>query len=204
MTRSEYAEAAPRPPDGEIDLREIVPGDGPVELDIGFGRGLSMLSRAQAAPESRIIGLEIKSKLAVTAARRCARLELHRVRIWAADVREVLARVRRVPSVDRAFIHFPDPWWKKRHQKRLVVVPETLDALAEILKPEGDLYIQTDVYDRAQRYVDDLRESGRFVLRGDGDFVDENPFGSISNRERRSALDGLPIFRIHAIRRDSV
>lgn len=195
-----YREFTPRAPEGDVDLEALLPGDGPIEIDIGFGRGHSVFERAKLAPESRILGVEIKAKWAHKVDERRKRLGLDRVRIVSEDIRELLPRCGPKGSVTRAFVHFPDPWWKKRHQERFVVGEPFLDAIAELLKPGGELFVQTDVEDRAIRYRDLIAAHSAFALEGDDGFIDENPFGARSNREVRADEDGLPVHRILARR----
>ena len=98
-------------------------------------------------------------------------------------------------------MNFPDPWWKKRHAKRRVLSDELLAELARLLRPGGELFVQTDVEDRAAEYVAALRAQGAFHLAGEGGFVSENPYRARSNREKRALADGLPIYRVLAHRR---
>jgi tRNA (guanine-N7-)-methyltransferase len=126
-------------------------------------------------------------------------LGLSNVRVFGADAREVLPRLMPEASLARVFIHFPDPWWKKRHEKRRLRGPGTFDPLARLLRPGGQLFIQTDVEDRAQTFLEDVREHGGFHVPDSG-FVDHNPFQARSNREKRAIADGLPIYRILATR----
>lgn len=195
-----YREIAPQPAEGAIDLDALVPGSGELEVDVGFGRGTSVLERAAAAPDARIVGIEIKAKWSFKVDERRKRLGLDRVRILCGDAREILARAGPDGAVSRVFVHFPDPWWKKRHRKRRVLGDDILDTFARLLRPGGQLYIQTDVEDRAQDYVALLRAHARFELEGEGGFVPENPFGARSNREKRADEDGLPVYRILATR----
>ncbi len=196
-----YDTMAPRAPEGPFVLGALVPGEGPLELDIGFGRGLSLFERAAAAPESRIVGIEIKAKWAYKVAQRLERHGLSgRVAVLCGDVRELLARAEPAGSVARAFVHFPDPWWKKRHAHRMVVGMALLDALARLLAPGGEVFVQTDVEERAQAYVEALAAHPEFELAGEGGFVRENPFGARSNREKRADEDGLPVYRVIARR----
>ena len=115
-----YREHAPRAPEGRFSLEEQVEGDGPIELDIGFGRGMSLFERAAAAPDSRIIGIEVKTKLACKVDERLRKHDLRNVAIFCGDAREILKRAEPSGSVERVSLHFPDPWWKKRHDKRRV------------------------------------------------------------------------------------
>ncbi len=200
--RVRYDLMAPRPADGPIDLEALFEGErGAIELDIGFGRGASVFERAAAAPGSRILGIEIKTKWVYKVDERRKRLGLNKIRVFAADVRTLLPRLGPDGSVARAFVHFPDPWWKKRHRHRLVVGSGVLEQLARLLAPGGDLYVQTDVEERALEYVAAIRDNPHFVLASEDGFVTSNPFGARSNRERRADDDGLPVYRILAHRR---
>ncbi len=195
-----YREQAPRAPEGPFSLQTLIEGTGPIELDIGFGRGLSLFERAEAAPESRIVGIEVKTKLAYKAAERIERRGLRHVAVLCGDAREILKRAGPERSVRRAALHFPDPWWKKRHGKRRVVGPALLTELARLMVPGGEIFVQTDVEDRAAQYVEALRETPGFTLASPTGYVDDNPFRARSNRERRAIEDGLPVWRILAER----
>ena len=192
-----YGAMAARPPaDGHVVLDTLVPGTGDLELEIGFGRGRFLLERARAAPESRVLGLEIKAKLAFHVAARLEREALHNARAYCADARELLARSGPDGSVARAFLHFPDPWWKKRHAKRRVVDAGMTAALARLLRARGELFVQTDVEERALEMEAELAREPRFSV----ERVETNPYGARSNREARAEEDGLPIHRLLARR----
>jgi tRNA (guanine-N7-)-methyltransferase len=196
-----YREHAPRAPEGRFLLEALVEGEGPIELDIGFGRGLSLFERAALAPESRIIGIEVKTKLAYKANERIRKRGLSNVAILCGDAREILKRAEPSGSVRRVSLHFPDPWWKKRHDKRRVIGDALLVELSRLMKPGGALFIQTDVEHRAEQYVAQLRARPDFLLASESGYVDENPFGARSNREKRAIEDGLPVWRIVGNRR---
>src|SRR5262249_14735650 len=108
-----YVALAPAAPDGPLDLAVLLPGNGDVQIEIGFGRGQFLIQRAQAAPGSRILGIEVKRKWSYLVEQRCQKLGLSQVRVFGADARDVLARLGPEASVARVFMHFPDPWWKK-------------------------------------------------------------------------------------------
>jgi tRNA (guanine-N7-)-methyltransferase len=198
--RWRYRAGAPRAPEGCFSLGELIEGSGPVELDIGFGRGLSLFERAAAAPESRIIGIEVKTKLAYKVNERLQKHDLRNVAILCGDAREILKRAEPAGSLQRVALHFPDPWWKKRHDKRRVIGEALLTELARLLTPGGELFIQTDVEHRAEQYVAQLQETAGFTLASDSGYVEVNPFDARSNREKRAIEDGLPVWRILATR----
>jgi tRNA (guanine-N7-)-methyltransferase len=184
-----------------IDPRTLVrSGGAPVELEIGPGRGGFLFERLSAEPTVCVIGLEIRLKWATVVDRRLHDLNLsERGRVFAEDARSA---VRRFPAgcLSAVFVHFPDPWWKKRHNKRLVLGRPLLEELARTLCAGGHLFVQTDVEERAVQYEQLLESAPAFAPFGTTARVEENPFRARSPREHRAIADGLPIYRLHVRR----
>jgi len=184
-----------------IDPRLLVGAGAPVELEIGPGRGGFMLERVALDANVRIVGLEVKRKWATIVDQKLKALgHGGRARVFAEDARDALPRFV-AGTVATVFVHFPDPWWKKRHHKRLVLAAPLLDELARILTPGGEVFVQTDVEERADRYQALFDAHAAFEPLGPEPRVAENPFSARSPRERRALLDGLPILRLHYRRR---
>jgi tRNA (guanine-N7-)-methyltransferase len=194
-----YRALAPEPPEGPLPLASMLPGDGEIELEIGFGHGLFLYERAQARPDVRLVGIEVKRKWSYLVAQRCAARGLANVTVWAADARGVLPRLD-AGSVSRLFMHFPDPWWKKRHSKRSLVGSSLLSEIARVLRPGGEFFLQTDVATRAAHHIEALLADERFELGGEAGYLDANPYQARSNREARANEDGLPVYRTLARR----
>lgn len=192
-----YGTMAARLPEGDVDVTALIPGKGDLELEIGFGRGAFLFERAVAAPASRILGIEIKAKWAHLVEERRKRLGLANVRAYGGDAREILPRLRPDGSLARVFVHFPDPWWKKRHAKRRVVDPDLLAQVGRLLRSGGELFVQTDVEERADELLASLHLHPQFSA----ERVDSNAYRARSNREARAEADGLPVYRILARRR---
>jgi tRNA (guanine-N7-)-methyltransferase len=194
-----YRALAPRAPESGLVLTEVFASSAEIEMEIGFGRGMFLLQRAARVPASGMLGIEIKDKLAVRVAERVARRGLERVRVLAGDARAIVAKLGPDAALARVFMHFPDPWWKKRHAKRRLLDSALLDQLARLLRPGGELFVQTDVEERAEVFLSEVKQHSAFLLEGDG-YIAENPFGAVSNREARAIQDGLPIYRLLARR----
>jgi len=201
-----YQALAPAPPEGDLRLSQLWPAADAAstpcdfELEIGCGRGMFLLERAEVAPESRILGIEIKRKWAYLVSQRAERLGLSNVRVFGADALDVLAKITEDACLARIFMHFPDPWWKERHAKRRLRGSSLFDPAARLLRPGGEFFVQTDVEDRAAVLLDDLRNHGAFSV-PDAGYVADNPYGARSNREKRAITDGLPVYRILVVRR---
>lgn len=200
-----YRDAARLPDQPEVRLDDVLgASDGPLELEIGPGRGAFLEERAAAAPSSRIVGLEIRLKYAKLVDDKLRARGLgERVRCFNGDAREVLPRLRPDGCLSMVFFHFPDPWWKKRHEKRLVLVDGTLAECARLLAPGGHVFVQTDVEERAAQYEEALAQTPGLAPAGDhpgSARLAENPYGARSNREHNAIRDGLPVYRVRFVR----
>jgi tRNA (guanine-N7-)-methyltransferase len=195
-----YAHAARFPGEGDVDINSLMPGQGAIEIEIGPGRGGFLFERAAAAPDRRLLGIEIRMKWSAIVDERLGKQGLgSRARVLNADAREALARLRPDGSIETFFLHFPDPWWKKRHTKRLVMNPELLHEVARLLRPGGEFYVQTDVEERAAEYEAQIGAHDAFEPAGDVEGsarLEENPYGARSPREHRAIIDGLPVTRL--------
>ena len=189
---------APRLPEGDlVDLDALVPGEGGVFLEVGPGRGGFALGYAALHPETRFVALEIRRKLAAQLDERLQKKGFTKARCYAEDAGLALPRLRPDGCVLGAAVHFPDPWWKKRHAKRLVVQDSFVAELARLMAPGALLLVQTDVEDRAVAYFERLAACAALENTVEGMFVAESPFAPArSNREARALADGLPIHRM--------
>lgn len=199
-----YAHAAqlpaPTPESTTVELASILPGEGPIEIEIGPGRGGFVFERLAADPEVRLLGLEVRLKWAHLVDERLRKQGLGaRARVLAEDAKVALPRLVPDGSVRAVFVHFPDPWWKKRHAKRLVVGDLLLREVVRLLQPGGELFVQTDVEERAVQYATEVAKVDALDPAGDGPgsiALAENPYGARSPREHKAIADGLPVHRM--------
>jgi tRNA (guanine-N7-)-methyltransferase len=131
-------------------------GNGhPVELEVGFGKGLFLLTTALAHPEVNFVGVEIVRKYQLFTATRMAKRSLHNVRLAWGDARLFLRDYVPASSLRAVHVYFPDPWWKQRHHKRRVFTLEFAALCQRALRPGGRLYTATDV----EEYFGLMREA---------------------------------------------
>jgi tRNA (guanine-N7-)-methyltransferase len=188
-------------PEGPIDLTALLPANTPRELEIGFGRARFLLDRAALVPDVQLLGIETRRKWVHRAAERATRRRLKNVVVRHGDARAALARMAPDAALVRVFVNFPDPWWKARHEKRLVVTTDLLEQIVRLLADDGELFIETDVDYRFEAYLDAVNAVPELVGKGGDPVVEENPFGVRSSREHRCVELGLPVFRLLARRR---
>ena len=137
----------PPAPLTRVDWRQVFGNDGPVELEVGFGKGLFLVTAAWACPAVNFCGIEVLRKYQLFAATRLAKRGLWNVRLVKADARLFLRDAVAPASVRALHVYFPDPWWKKRHLKRRVFTPDFAVQCVRVLWPTGRLHVVTDVAD---------------------------------------------------------
>jgi tRNA (guanine-N7-)-methyltransferase len=147
-----YLLAVPDPP-APIDFQTVFGNDNPIDMEIGFGKGLFLLRAAQEQPGVNFVGVEIVRKYQLYTATRMARRGLGNVRLLCTDARLLLRDCILPASLRTLHLYFPDPWWKTRHQKRRVFTPELAQQCVRVLLPGGVLSFASDVEDYARMVV---------------------------------------------------
>jgi tRNA (guanine-N7-)-methyltransferase len=184
-------EEAPPP----VDWAALFGNDRPVEFEVGSGKGLFLANAARANPDRNFLGVEIARKYARLAAERLARQGLPNAKVWAADVRTVLARVPD-RSLRAVHVYFPDPWWKKRHKKRRVFNEGLVAEVERTLPPGGELHVASDVEEYFLLIRELIAANPRFLERPAPEAAaPEHELDYLTNFERKYRIEGRPIYR---------
>lgn len=132
-----------------------------VWLEIGFGGGEHLIWQARNNLHVAIIGCEPFEDGVVKVLTAIESGGLDHVRLLADDVRPLL---RKLPDacLARAFILFPDPWPKRRHQKRRLIGPALVAELARVLRAGAQLRFATDIGDYARTALLALNGNANF------------------------------------------
>jgi len=145
--------------DGIINLEKIFNRAAPRVLEIGFGTGQSLLTQASENPDKDFIGIEVYPSGVGSLLHGIEKLQLNNIRIFQEDAVLVLQQCIAPQSFDLIQIFFPDPWPKRRHQKRRLIQAEFVELLATKLKPEGIVHLATDWLDYAEQMLSVLSAS---------------------------------------------
>jgi len=179
-----------------LDWERLFGNDLPVELEVGPGKGLFLLNAGLRNPGVNYVGVEISRKFARVAADQVAKHGLPNVRVIHGDVRVFLERFAPPQSLQKAHVYFPDPWWKKRHQKRRVFSEAFLDQLERRLRPSGEIWFTTDVEGYFEEIVALLDARSTFErLPPVEPSAPEHDHDYLTNFERKYRLEGRPIHR---------
>jgi len=203
-TLKDYPEISLKPEnlDGKIDFVRLFGRPGPVHVEIGSGKGTFLVNEARNLPDDNFLGIEWAGRYYRYAVDRIGRWALTNVKIIRTDAAVFLAEHVPDGSVDCFHIYFPDPWHKKRHNKRRLICPANLENFIRCLKIGGQIRITTDHAD----YFEQMKT----VLAGRSEELEEidfaPPTGAMdgeyagTNFERKYIKDQRPIYTI-AMRR---
>lgn len=148
---------------GALDFDILFGRSGPVEMEVGSGKGTFLLEEAKAFPEKFFFGIEWANKYYKHAVDRMGRWGMSNVRLMRTDAAIFIAEQIPDASIEVFHLYFPDPWPKKRHNKRRFFCDENLVQLRRILKPNGIINIATDHAD----YFEQMTEvAGRAIQQG--------------------------------------
>lgn len=185
-------EELPRP----WDSRELFGRRGPLEVEVGSGKGLFLRSAAARWPNRDFLGIEVSGKYARFAAAGLAKRELNNACVVHGDALRLFNEWMPDDGLVAVHVYFPDPWWKKRHKKRRVMRESFLRDVQRSLAPGGTLHFWTDVEEYFQTTLELIAACTR--LAGPLD-VEERPaehdLDYRTHFERRSRLGGLPVYR---------
>lgn len=135
------------------DLAAVFGNDRPVALEIGFGNGEQLVWGAQQEPQRNFIGIEVHRPGVGRVLNALAAANADNVRVYHHDAVEVLEQELTPASLDQVRIYFPDPWHKKKHNKRRLVQAPLLQLLASRVRPGGVLHMATDWADYAEQML---------------------------------------------------
>ena len=177
------------------NLEALLPGSGPWEVELGFGKGKYLLERAEAEPENRFLGIEVVSKYCRLLVQRGRRRGLHNLMGIRGEALYLLATALPKGFADTVHVYFPDPWPKRKHRKRRLFDPQRIDLVLGLLKPGGSLLFATDFLEYGEKVRKILAAHPDIDLK-----IHEGPWpgGARTNYEEKYIQEGRPILRLVA------
>jgi tRNA (guanine-N7-)-methyltransferase len=161
--------------------------DAPRVLEIGFGMGDATAAIAQALPETDFIGVEVHTPGVGALLKQIGERGLTNLRLIQHDAVDVLQHMIAPASLAGVHVFFPDPWHKKKHNKRRLIQPQFVTLLTSRLAPGGYLHCATDWQPYAEQMLEVLSaEPGlRNAAAGYAPRPDYRPLTKFENRGLR-------------------
>ena len=173
-----------------LDFEALFGNANPVALEIGSGKGRWLLSSGAARPGVNFLGVEKSLHYYRVIEKRLTRAALPNTRIVNHDALRVLGEMIPEASISEVHIYFPDPWPRKREQKRRLVRAEIVELLVKAMRPDA-----TGVYvsDHEDAFL-----AGREVLMSYFATEDRNALDTPprTNYEAKYRAEGRPIYEV--------
>ena len=185
-------DALPRPWDAEA----LFGRRGPLEMEVGSGKGLFLRNAAACFPDVDFLGVEVAAKYARFAAAGLAKRGLRNAVVVHGDALRLFSEILPDASLAAVHVYFPDPWWKKRHKKRRLMRESLLRDAERTLLPGGSLHFWTDVDEYFQTSLELI--AACTALEGPIDVPEQPAQHDLDYRthfERRNRLHGAAIHR---------
>jgi len=140
----------------------------PTVLEIGFGMGDATAQIAATRPDDNFIGIEVHTPGVGALLQRIQERGLTNLRLVQHDAVEVLRDMIAPGSLAGIHVYFPDPWHKKKHNKRRLIQAEFVRELSSRLAPGGYLHCATDWQPYAEQMLEVLGAEPALANTADG------------------------------------
>ena len=162
-----------------VDWSDSFGRTAPLVIEVGFGMGQALLHMASQHPQWNCVGLEVYRPGIGALINGARERGLDNIRVVEGDARVSLATLFGRSAVQQINVFFPDPWPKRKHNKRRLVTDDFVELAASRLFPGGRLLLATDWQSYAEEMLARLQAApGIRNLAGPGNFAarpDERP-----------------------------
>jgi tRNA (guanine-N7-)-methyltransferase len=149
----------------ELDVAATFGRSAPLIVEIGSGRGESLVAEAKAQPDINFLGLEVYVPGVAQTLVAMRHVGADNIRMAIVNAPEAFATMLAPGSVSEVRTWFPDPWHKARHHKRRLITVEFTQLVARALAPPGIWRIATD-WDDYATWIADVLTTSPFVEGG--------------------------------------
>ncbi|HEX7707308.1 MAG TPA: tRNA (guanosine(46)-N7)-methyltransferase TrmB [Thermoanaerobaculia bacterium] len=174
-----------------LNLEALFGNTNPVILEIGSGKGRFLISTATERPDMNLLGIEKSLHYHRVIRDRVAKRHLTNVALINHDAFLVMQKMLPDSSIAEIHVYFPDPWPRKREQKRRIIRPDALQEMRRVLVAGGSGIFVTDhrdYFEAAAPLVEQQFEAERRVPQ-----PDEPPR---TNYEAKYRTEGREIFEV--------
>lgn len=176
-----------------IDFKVLFGNDNPVELEIGIGKGRFMAAAAQTFPDRNYLGVEYARKYLRMADDRIQKRPINNAFVVNTEAMGFMADHIASATLAAVHLYFPDPWPKKRHNKRRIFTQAFIEEVHRMLVPGGKLLIATDHADywewmqdvlKVQTLLEETEDRPKPPREGE----------ALTNFEMKYVAEGRPIY----------
>ena len=183
--------------DDIVDFGKVYGRDVPTIVEIGFGNGSALASMAEDNPQCNFLGIEVYRPGIGSALLKLKQHGITNVRVIMDDAVPVMQKWIDKNCLSKILIFFPDPWPKKRHNKRRLLQAPFLNTAVERLKLGGHIHVATDWEDYALNILDLFQRESRLRNLDNGNrFVPRPGYRPQTKYEQRGLRHGHAVWDV--------
>jgi len=169
-----------------------------IVIEVGFGNGDYLINNAKKNPHILYIGSEVYINGIAKVLKYIVNSNTNNIKLCGINFLYLLESLK-LKTIDEIYIINPDPWPKKRHNKRRLLNLDNLVSMYKLLKKNGKIFITTD----SKKYFDEII----LVLKDDTQFnevlhekiIKSDIMYGISNYQKKAILNKKDIYKIEIL-----
>jgi len=131
-----------------------------LDLEIGIGTGIHFSHLCLKNPSRCFIGMELKYKPLIQSLRRARKNNLTNLKVIRYNAKAI-DQLFEKEEIDNVYLHFPDPWLKKKSQKKhQLIQADFCKKLYDIQKTKSFLEFKTDSLDYFESSLKHFEKAG--------------------------------------------
>jgi tRNA (guanine-N7-)-methyltransferase len=175
---------------GRFEFEALFGNANPVALELGSGKGRFLMNSGVSRPDVNFLGVEKNLHYYRVIEKRLTRAGLPNTRIVNHDALRVLGEMIPEASIAEVHIYFPDPWPRKREQKRRLVRPEIAELLLRAMRADA---LGVYVSDHLEAFTAGREVLMHYFATDDRDPLDTPPR---TNYEAKYRAEGRTIYEV--------
>ena len=173
---------------------------GKLILEIGFGMGEATAHIARVRPDDNFLCCEVHEPGVGALLKRIGEQDIHNIRILQHDAVEVIDFMLPEGMLDGVHIFFPDPWHKKKHNKRRLIQSPLVAKLASRLKSGGYIHCATDWEPYAEQMLEVLSAEALLANTAEG-YAPKPDYRPLTKFENRGLKLGHGVWDLVFVKR---
>lgn len=183
-----------------LDPQAVFGRPGKLILEIGFGMGEATAHIARVRPDDNFLCCEVHEPGVGALLKRIGEQDIHNIRILQHDAVEVIDFMLPEGMLDGVHIFFPDPWHKKKHNKRRLIQSPLVAKLASRLKSGGYIHCATDWEPYAEQMLEVLSAEALLANTAEG-YAPKPDYRPLTKFENRGLKLGHGVWDLVFVKR---
>jgi len=168
-------------------------------IEVGFGNGDYLINNAKENQDFLYIGSEVYINGISKVLKHIEKFNINNIKLCGTNFLYLLKSLK-IKTIDEIYVINPDPWPKKRHNKRRLLNLDNLLSMNRLLKEEGKIFISTE----SENYFDEIKlainSENQFDKVIFGCMSDSDSMYGISTYQRKAISKEKNIYKIEIFR----